>query len=396
MTFKLSPKTSILSVGTEVVSGQIINTNSSWISKKCEQFNLNVMLHLSVPDDKEALLKAFQICSQQSDHIFITGGLGPTSDDFTRTVAAEFFQKKLVFDEASYIKIKKRCETFGIELMENQKQQCYFPKGATLIENLAGTANAFFIIVNNKNYFFLPGPPLEIESVFFHSLDTIVKKIALENQLENKKELSLVQTLGQAESIIATRSEEFWKKENVELGYRVHFPYVEIKIWTLLKNKKDYEKKLADFEKTLSPYFISHGPFEAYDFLLSELKKYAPLALSDQSVNGVFSEKFIKIISQKNYKLNDFFSSLHFEINPPEGKMNKIQFQTLKEPYFFKFELENENFIYPIKNTAPQKNERAFIREQSIWVEHAFLKLLYWLQNKLPDKSVRSLFNPNS
>ncbi len=87
----------ILAIGTEVTSGQIINKNAAWMSEKLNSYGMEVFHHLSVPDERELMINAMRFLTG-SNHLFITGGLGPTSDDFTREVVAEFAKKPLVFD----------------------------------------------------------------------------------------------------------------------------------------------------------------------------------------------------------------------------------------------------------------------------------------------------------
>lgn len=84
------------------------------LSQKCSENHFETCQHLCVPDDHTSILNGLEYCSQISNTIFITGGLGPTTDDFTRNSAALFFNKSLIFNEASYLKIKERCQTLEL------------------------------------------------------------------------------------------------------------------------------------------------------------------------------------------------------------------------------------------------------------------------------------------
>ena len=136
-------KVSILSIGTELTTGQIINRNSAWIAAKLKQQGLDSTVHVTVPDETEVILKSLHYCAELTDVLFITGGLGPTSDDFTRDVIAEWTGKKLIFDETSWVYIQEILKNRGVGVKAIQKQQCYFPEGSTILKNNKGTANAF-------------------------------------------------------------------------------------------------------------------------------------------------------------------------------------------------------------------------------------------------------------
>ena len=95
-------KATILGVGTELTTGQIVNKNGSWISEKLIPYGVETAAHIVVPDSRELIFNALNYCAQNSDLIFVTGGLGPTSDDFTRELISEWSKTKLLFDETSW------------------------------------------------------------------------------------------------------------------------------------------------------------------------------------------------------------------------------------------------------------------------------------------------------
>lgn len=228
-------KASILAVGTEITTGQIVNKNASWISARLKSAGVQVSMHITVPDDRQLILDALTLAEKQSDLIFVTGGLGPTSDDFTRDLISTWTNKKLVYDETSWQHIVDRLSPRGFPVREIQKQQCYFPEGSLVLKNSEGTANGFFLETAKSNgikkVFVLPGPPREIESLWNDHVGPWLN--------ENTKDIDKLitkawDTLGVGESDVAAKVEEMLQgrpeSKTFDIGYRVHLPYVEVKL----------------------------------------------------------------------------------------------------------------------------------------------------------------------
>lgn len=228
-------KASILAVGTEITTGQILNKNASWISAQLKVAGIQVSMHITVPDDRQLILDALALAEKQSDLIFVTGGLGPTSDDFTRELISAWTDKKLVFHEPSWQHINERLKSRGFVVRDIQKQQCYFPEGALILKNIEGTANGFYLETSKaskvKKVFVLPGPPREIESIWKDHVSAWLS--------ENTKGLDKLitkawDTMGVGESDVAAKVENALtgrpESKTFDVGYRVHLPYVEVKL----------------------------------------------------------------------------------------------------------------------------------------------------------------------
>ncbi len=242
-------KASILAVGTELTTGQIINKNAATISEKLKAFGVVTACHLTVPDDKQVMLDSMRFIENHADLIFITGGLGPTSDDFTRDVVSEWSGLGMIFDAATWDYIQKRLTERGFIVRDMQKQQCYFPAGAQILTNSEGTAHAFKLSVRGKSVYVLPGPPREIEAVWKAHIDDDLQQ---RTQHLNKLVTRSWDTIGTGESEVAHQVEEILKSRPSafsEIGYRVHLPYVEVKF---THNQSDaelfapYVKKIDD------------------------------------------------------------------------------------------------------------------------------------------------------
>jgi nicotinamide-nucleotide amidase len=224
----------VLAVGTELTSGQIVNRNAAWISEKLEIFGVETVAHLCVPDDRARILQALNDCERDADWIFVTGGLGPTSDDFTRDVVASWLGRELRYDESSWAHIQDRMALVGLPVAPSNRQQCYYPEGSQVLVNLRGTANGFAIQKGGKRIWVFPGPPAELEAVWTHG---VVSQISGAVPKESRLQLDRWHCVGRSEAELAESVERAVAGlgENAlgaVLGYRAHRPYVEVKLWS--------------------------------------------------------------------------------------------------------------------------------------------------------------------
>lgn len=154
----------IICVGTELLLGDIVNTNAQHISKEMAKMGVDVYFQTVVGDNAERVAQALEAATKRSDVIIMTGGLGPTKDDLTKEVVADFFGRKLVLSEQVKKHIKDRLESFGIiEMSEAQLKQAMIPEGAKAINNPIGMAPGIILVDGNKAVVMLPGPPKEMK-----------------------------------------------------------------------------------------------------------------------------------------------------------------------------------------------------------------------------------------
>lgn len=166
----------ILSVGTELLLGDILNTNAQYIARELANIGVNVFYQTVVGDNPERLKNAYNIAVNRSDIVITTGGLGPTKDDLTKEIAAEYFNKKLILHEKSLEKMMDFFKKINRVPTENNKKQAYFPEGCIIIENHNGTAPGCIIEDGGKIAALLPGPPKEMKPMFQESIIPYLKK----------------------------------------------------------------------------------------------------------------------------------------------------------------------------------------------------------------------------
>ena len=163
-------KTAILSVGTEILFGQIVNTNTVYLSQQMNMLGFDVMYHYTVGDNPKRVEEMIDLAFQDCDLILTTGGLGPTQDDLTKEVACKALDDTLVMMDDVLEEITKYFKTLGREMTENNKKQAIMPSRATVFHNDAGTAPGFALEKGGKYIICMPGPPREMKRMFQKSV----------------------------------------------------------------------------------------------------------------------------------------------------------------------------------------------------------------------------------
>ncbi len=241
----------ILTIGTEVVSGEIVNTNASWVAQQIENRGYSVKEHISVRDEGETILKALDVLKTASV-LIVTGGLGPTSDDITREMVARWVGQPLEFSEPIWKELCDLYEQRGLPIREAHRHQCYFPKGCRILRNLVGTAHGFQSDKDNLKVYVLPGPPRELDGMWR-------TEVAPHLIPGGDPVWSHWSVLGTPESEVAEAVEPIIAGLSLEVGYRASAPYVHVKIrgerfseeieqkideafakWTAFKGKRDF------------------------------------------------------------------------------------------------------------------------------------------------------------
>ncbi len=166
----MSHNAELIAVGTELLLGNIANTDAQMLSKGLSALGINVFYHTVVGDNPERLKAAVALAKQRADIIITTGGLGPTCDDLTKNVLADAFQKKLVYHEESARRIEEYFQRLhkGGQMTENNYQQAYLPEGCTVFSNDWGTAPGCAFEAEGVHVIMLPGPPGECTPMFQH------------------------------------------------------------------------------------------------------------------------------------------------------------------------------------------------------------------------------------
>ncbi len=282
MGYIVNMKVAVISVGTELTTGQIINKNSAWISKNLKDLGVLTRCHLVVPDDRALILDALHFCAERCDTLFVTGGLGPTSDDFTRELISEWSGLALEFHQASWEHVNNRLKSRGIEVRESQRQQCLFPKGSTVLLNPEGTANAFQLRAYNKDVVVLPGPPNEIAAIWGSSLDAFIR----EKTKDLDKHITYSwDTMGLGESDVAHITELCLEGIEIEKAYRVHLPYVEVKLTCLDSQQEQLMPAIQRVDAALHGITVTRNGDDVPTLIAKKLTSVSKIQVVD-SLSG--------------------------------------------------------------------------------------------------------------
>ena len=170
-------KAEIITVGTEILLGDILNTNTHYLARELANIGVDVYYQVSVGDNEERLIKQLDDSLKRSDLIILTGGLGPTEDDMTKETCAKYFQMEMEFHQPSWDKIIEIHDKMNRKPTENNKKQAYFPVNSIILPNEYGTAPGCIMKKDNKTLIVMPGPPREMKPMF----DNYVKPLLLKN-----------------------------------------------------------------------------------------------------------------------------------------------------------------------------------------------------------------------
>ena len=219
-------KAVVLSIGTELTRGELVNTNATWLSEQLVELGLEVKEHWTLPDDGPAIVAGLKRVASVSDVVVCTGGLGPTSDDLTAASVAEALGVSLATDRASLEAIRRRYEARGRTMTEAGARMAQLPEGATALPNPVGTAPGFTVALGECELFFLPGVPHEMQAIFRES---IVARVA--PRVRRTTHQVHLRTFGLPESEVAARLKELEENnDDLVVGYRASFPEVEVKV----------------------------------------------------------------------------------------------------------------------------------------------------------------------
>ena len=169
-------KTAILSVGTEILFGQITNTNTVFLSRQLNLLGFDVMYHYTVGDNPKRLGEMIEQIFEECDLIITTGGLGPTEDDLTKETFAKVMNNKLVLHQESMEHLNEIAEKRHRKMTENNFKQAYMPEHATVFYNDAGSAPGFALEEKGKIAICMPGPPREMENMWFKKVKPYLEK----------------------------------------------------------------------------------------------------------------------------------------------------------------------------------------------------------------------------
>lgn len=248
-------KAEIITIGDEILIGQIVDTNSQWIGKELNNIGVSVYQITSIQDDRLHILNALKEAQQRADIVIVTGGLGPTKDDITKKTLAEYFNDEVFIDYPEVIKhIKHLFRKINHPFSDVQLYQAKLPSKATYLKNHYGTAPGMWFYENDTVFVSLPGVPYEMKGLMTHE---VLPKIQEQFQLPFISHKTIM-TYGQGESIIAQRIEKIENDlpSHIKLAYLPSFGKVRLRLSGKGSNKEILEKELSNEIEKISKILI--------------------------------------------------------------------------------------------------------------------------------------------
>lgn len=293
-------KAEIITIGDEILIGQIVDTNSAWIA---EQFNLNgieIYQITSVHDDTEHIAEAMRIAEEKADLVILTGGLGPTKDDITKHALCDYFNTKLVFHKQTFENIKNRFKNRNIDLNKLNRDQAMLPGACTVLTNKVGSAPGMWFEKNDTIFVSVPGVPFEMKY--------LVENEILPRLRTNGNFHKTVQTQGLPESMLAEKIEN-WETslpENIKLAYLPNPMSVRLRLSAIGTDLEEL-KRLVGGEieklKQLIPDYIFGYDNETLGEITGRLlrEKGLTLAVAESCTGGYISHLITSVPGSSEY-----------------------------------------------------------------------------------------------
>ena len=155
----------IISIGDELLIGQVINSNASWMGQRLSAQGMRINRMVAVADTREAIMNALENSARNARVVLVTGGLGPTKDDLTKDIACEFFGSKLILDEGVRTHVESFFKKRGFDLTKLNYWQAMVPDNCQVVANAVGTAPGMYFEKDGVHYLFMPGVPMEMKSI---------------------------------------------------------------------------------------------------------------------------------------------------------------------------------------------------------------------------------------
>jgi nicotinamide-nucleotide amidase len=216
----------VLSIGTELTRGELVNTNATWLSAALVELGFEVVEQAVVDDDRERIIATFERLCRSAQIVVTTGGLGPTTDDLTTEAIARACNVAIVRDSASYEAIVRRFEKIGRVMSPSNAKQADFPEGAVILPNPLGTAPGFMVEHTGARAFFMPGVPREMKRMFEEQVAPRIRSSAPQDRHQVQ-----FRTFGLPESVVGEKlagiEEAF---PGVTIGYRAQIPEILVKV----------------------------------------------------------------------------------------------------------------------------------------------------------------------
>lgn len=279
-------KTAILSIGTEILFGETVNTNVLYLTRAIHDTGNEVIYHITAGDNNERIHRALDAAFKDCDAVIATGGLGPTGDDITRTSFAEYFDIPLKRDEKTEKDICEFLNSRNIQPTSNNMKQALIPAGATIFHNGTGTAPGFMIEKDGKILISLPGPPAEMKGMFETSLAPVLCGFS-----KGRVITKTIRTLGIAESNLEAKIMDLVKGQKYPtIGTYAKKGECTIRLASMHEDEEESVKAIEDLSnkirERLEGYVTIEGDIPLPEYVIGMLIERGITVSSAESCTG--------------------------------------------------------------------------------------------------------------
>ena len=299
----------IICVGTEILLGNIVNTNAAYLSERLASLGISVFFETTVGDNEERLEAVIRQGLKRSDILILSGGLGPTKDDLTKEIAAKACGQKLIKDEEAYRRLKEYFSKSHKTMTENNLKQIFVPQDCTVLYNENGTAPGMVLHVKEeKKVILLPGPPNELLPMFHDQVEPILKKLSSEVLYSDVVKIDCM-----GESQVAAEIEDLIEKQsNPTIAPYAKLGEVHLRITAKAANEEEAKKLVTPVTQELYQRF-EHKIFTTKedetleDVVVNMLSKHHyTIAAAESCTAGMFTARLVNVAGASDV-LNESF-----------------------------------------------------------------------------------------
>lgn len=299
-------KTAILSIGDELLFGEVVDTNSARIAARLADEGIATARKLTVGDDEAGIASALEELARGHDVVIATGGLGPTDDDVTARAVARATGRRLVLNEEAMARLKEFFDRLGREMHPANGRQCLLPAKAELIPNPAGTASGFHLLLDGCLLIFLPGVPSEMAVMLEES---VVSLVLARRSGRQRTRTSTLTVFGLSEAEIGARLSDLDRsRPGFAVAYCVEFPMVQVKLRATGEDETALTALLEDGAAMVRERLGDHvvaGDGETIDTVVAGLFRETgmTLALAESCTGGLIAGRITAVAGSSGYFL---------------------------------------------------------------------------------------------
>jgi nicotinamide-nucleotide amidase len=296
----------LLTIGDEILYGQIVDTNAQWMSVELDKVGIKVIRKTSVGDQEQEILTAFAEAEKRADIILITGGLGPTSDDLTKPLLSKYFNCELVMNEEALAEVTAFFKSRGREMTEMNRQQAALPSACTKITNPIGTAPGMWFDRKGKIFMSMPGVPHEMKKMMTERVIPKLRETFRMPVIQHK----VIRTIGIGESFLAEKI-SVWEKSlptHIKLAYLPSLGEVKLRLTGFGEDAASLEKEINILAEKLLPlaseYVYGYGD-EPIEVVIGKMLRDRKLTLSmaESCTGGYLSHLITSVPGCSDYFL---------------------------------------------------------------------------------------------